>query len=578
MNSSSSSSRRELSLAGILQQAATLAAVSALVLSLCLSAPGNAAARAAQQQQQQQQQQQSLQGTQLLLQLPQQQQQVASSRAFFLTSSSSDAGALAAAAAAAPDQQQQQHGQLLFSVGSRVEDGMLEVVRQLEAQVDRAFGAVSSGVHMIDAAQASSEQAATDASAQALIREVWEVVDTSYMDARKSGFDHEKWSLLRDAALSRTYRDQGSVHRVVREMLAQGVADPYCRFIPPAEFASMKKYDVTGVGLNLGTAEEYTKKTGRALPQSAAAADPNGGVWVVGLSKGSEADRAGMEQGDQLLRVADLDLSGTSPFQAATLIAGPDDSSTSSAVNLTVRKADGRRLDLTVQRPARYLASPVTSSLQERGGGREVGTIRLASFNARALRDVSAALEQLQQRGATEIVLDLRDNRGGLVSEGLEVARLFLSDQVPIVLTQSKAMAADPPRAGAAAATQLPLTVLVNEHTASASEILAGALKDNCRGVLVGKRTYGKGLIQSVYELSDSSGLVITVGKYLTPRGTDIDRFGIAPDFGAQPAPGQAAAVLDACRLDAGQPQQQRQQQQLVLELAAANSASSSRR
>jgi C-terminal processing protease CtpA/Prc len=71
--------------------------------------------------------------------------------------------------------------------------------------------------------------------------------------------------------------------------------------------------------------------------------------------------------------------------------------------------------------------------------------------------------------------------RGGLVSEGLEVARLFLSDRVPIVLTQSKAMAADPPRAGAAAATQLPLTVLVNEHTASASEILAGALKDNCR-------------------------------------------------------------------------------------------------
>jgi C-terminal processing protease CtpA/Prc len=97
------------------------------------------------------------------------------------------------------------------------------------------------------------------------------------------------------------------------------------------------------------------------------------------------------------------------------------------------------------------------------------------------------------------------------------------------------------------------------------------------RGVLVGKRTYGKGLIQSVYELSDSSGLVITVGKYLTPRGTDIDRFGIAPDFGSQPAPGQAAAVLNACRVDAGQPKQQQLQQQLVVELAAANSESSRR-
>lgn len=93
--------------------------------------------------------------------------------------------------------------------------------------------------------------------------------------------------------------------------------------------------------------------------------------------------------------------------------------------------------------------------------------------------------------------------------------------------------------------------MLVNEHTASASEILAGAIKDNCRGVLVGKRTYGKGLIQSVYELSDSSGMVITVGKYLTPRGVDIDRFGIAPDFRSLPGPRDAAAVLDACRLDA---------------------------
>eukprot|EP00879_Flechtneria_rotunda_P031514 GHRR01034433.1.p2 GENE.GHRR01034433.1~~GHRR01034433.1.p2 ORF type:complete len:124 (+),score=37.81 GHRR01034433.1:499-870(+) len=113
-------------------------------------------------------------------------------------------------------------------------------------------------------------------------------------------------------------------------------------------------------------------------------------------------------------------------------------------------------------------------------------------------------------------------------------------------------MAADPPKAGETASTRLPLTVLVNEHTASASEILAGALKDNCRGLLVGTRTYGKGLIQSVYELSDSSGLVITVGKYLTPRGVDIDRFGIAPDFSSQPAPTQAAEALNACRLSAG--------------------------
>ncbi len=142
--------------------------------------------------------------------------------------------------------------------------------------------------------------------------------------------------------------------------------------------------------------------------------------------------------------------------------------------------------------------------------------------------------------------------RGGLVSEGLEVARLFLAPNSPIVLTESKAMAAEPPRSGPAPPlTSAPLTVMVNEHTASASEILAGALHDNCRAVLVGGRTYGKGLIQSVYELSDSSGLVITVGKYLTPRRTDIDRSGIMPDFRSQPTAERAAAALDACRLEA---------------------------
>lgn len=139
------------------------------------------------------------------------------------------------------------------------------------------------------------------------------------------------------------------------------------------------------------------------------------------------------------------------------------------------------------------------------------------------------------------------------MSEGLEVARLFLSNDAPIVLTKSKAMAADPPTAHGPAATELPLTVLVNEHTASASEILAGALKDNCRAVLVGKKTYGKGLIQSVYELSDSSGLVITVGKYLTPSGVDIDGNGIKPDFRGLPQPDKASQALKACRLNHAQ-------------------------
>lgn len=134
--------------------------------------------------------------------------------------------------------------------------------------------------------------------------------------------------------------------------------------------------------------------------------------------------------------------------------------------------------------------------------------------------------------GATRLVIDLRDNRGGLVSEGIEVARLFLDNNATIVVTEGRARASDKPIvANGPALTKLPLAVLVNDHTASASEILAGALRDNCRAVVAGSQTYGKGLIQSVYELSDGSGLVVTVGKYLTPGLTDIDQSGIKPDF-----------------------------------------------
>ena len=369
-------------------------------------------------------------------------------------------------------------------------------------------------------------------------------------------------------------------------MVARGLPDPYCRWVPPSEFAAMKKYDVTGVGLNLGTAEEYVKKTGRALPPgrgvsssggSASSGGSGGDVWVVGISKGSAADAAGLEQGDQIVAVGGARLGGLSPFQASALISGAADeeadeqqqqqASTSSSgsgsgsgssgssattVVLTVRKSDGRTLDVAVPRAPQRLASPVSYSLQRRAGGRRVGVIAVKSFTARAQRDVAAAVQELAAKGADELELDLRDNRGGLVTEGLEVARLFLDGGAPIVLTESSAMAAAPPRAAGPALTRLPLTVLVNGHTASASEILAGALKDNCRAVLVGGRTYGKGLIQSVYELSDQSGLVITVGKYLTPGGVDIDRFGIEPDFKSAPGAARAEAALEACRVARG--------------------------
>ncbi|KXZ42218.1 hypothetical protein GPECTOR_180g254 [Gonium pectorale] len=467
-------------------------------------------------------------------------------------------------------------------LASETEDRLLEAARQVEARLEGVLGALAGGVTGM--AEAGQEADRATAAAHSLIREVWEVVDGNYLDARSTGFDRQRWAQLRDAALAVPYRDTAAGYRAVRDLLARGLSDPYCRFIGPAELDAMKKYDVSGVGLNLGTANEFVVKTGNDLP---APRDPSSGegVYVVGVSKGSPADVAGIRQGDELLAVQGESLAETTPFRAAGLISGaveepPSDSGgeegrsgggggkegrrkggpAAEEVRVVVRHAGGSEEELVLVRPTRRVPSAVSTSLARSpvslpGGGRGeelVGTVRLAAFNARAQSDVAAAIRQLEAAGASRLVLDLRDNRGGLVTEGLEVARLFLDGDAPIVVTARRDAPPDTPRAPGPALTSAPLLVLVNGHTASASEIVAGALHDNCRAVLAGSRTYGKGLIQSVYELSDGSGLVITVGKYMTPAGNDIDRYGIKPDYSSVPSAVQYDSTVAACKLAAG--------------------------
>ncbi|KAL4451934.1 hypothetical protein ABPG75_007596 [Micractinium tetrahymenae] len=453
-----------------------------------------------------------------------------------------------------------------FNLASVAEDRLLEFVRQVGVRVDSAVEAVkdvaSQGAPSPDAAEGRE-----------LIAEVCEVVESSFSDARGAGFDREAWQKLKEKALARPLRDRSAAYGVIRELLAE-LRDPYSRFVTPGEFASMLKYDVSGVGLNLGTAEEFANKTGQPLPEGREAGSAAGGegVWVVGLIRGLAGDVAGLQQGDQLLELDGQRLEGQSPFAVASLLQGQDEAEEGQGLGLqaaAVRKFDGSEQEVTLQRPLRVLQSPASSRLDSGPNGEKVGVIRLASFNARAQRDTLAAVHRLQAAGASRLVLDLRDNRGGLVSEGIEVARLFLDDGALVVRTEGKAKAsAAPITAPGPAATTAPLVVLVNDHTASASEIVAGALRDNCRAVLAGKRTYGKGLIQSVYELSDGSGLVLTVGKYVTPSGTDIDREGLQPDFRSQPSGEAVERALQACRLQravsapALAEQQQPQQQQ----------------
>jgi carboxyl-terminal processing protease len=161
----------------------------------------------------------------------------------------------------------------------------------------------------------------------------------------------------------------------------------------------------------------------------------------------------------------------------------------------------------------------------------KIGLVRITQFNLKTLPDFRKALRELTDQGAGSILIDLRNNPGGLLNSCVEIADLLLNDGV-IVSTRGRFDRANEVfYAREGTITDLPMAVLINEGSASASEILAGALKDHGRAVIVGKQSFGKGSVQTLFNLSDSSGVFVTIAKYYTPAGTVIDKVGLSPDI-----------------------------------------------
>jgi len=159
----------------------------------------------------------------------------------------------------------------------------------------------------------------------------------------------------------------------------------------------------------------------------------------------------------------------------------------------------------------------------------DVGYIRLTQFSANASKEMADAIKALEAQNVNGYILDLRSNPGGLLYSSIEIAQMWLKEGT-IVSTSDRQGERDRETANNRALTDKPLVVLVDGGSASASEILSGALQDNKRAVLVGTKTFGKGLVQSVRGLGDGSGLAVTIAKYYTPKGRDINQAGIVPD------------------------------------------------
>jgi carboxyl-terminal processing protease len=252
------------------------------------------------------------------------------------------------------------------------------------------------------------------------------------------------------------------------------------------------------------------------------------GLRVDAVYDGSPAKRAGLRPGDVIVAADGRDLGGMSQQESVDRVKGPP----GSAVKLTWIH-DGKRVTKDVSRST--VTVPVVASQLRSADGCKIGVVRLSQFSSGAHAEVYAALRKLQKRGAKVFVLDLRDNGGGLVSEAQLIASAFLKDG-PIVTTRGRAVKEQTLRAtGDPVVPKAPLAVLVNGDTASASEIVTGALQDRDRATVVGTETFGKGVFQEVLELSNGGALDITAGQYFTPKGRNLGGKGVATGKGIIP-------------------------------------------
>lgn len=343
-----------------------------------------------------------------------------------------------------------------------------------------------------------------------VIDQTWQIVFRDYLDINGK-YTPEKWRNLRRQVLSKSYGSTKESYEAIRGMLAS-LDDPYTRFLDPREFKEMQidtSGELSGVGIQLSLDKE-TKE-----------------LVVVSPIEGSPASRAGVMPKDVIVSIDGKSTKGMSTEDAVKLIRGQ----AGSTVTLTLRR-DGKLVDTPLVR-ARIELHAVDSQVNTTPDGTKIGYIRLKQFNANAAKDMAAALKELEGKNVQGYVLDLRSNPGGLLMASIAIARQWLDEGV-IVSTKTRDGIQDTKRANGRSLTQKPLVVLVNEGSASASEILSGALQDNHRAVVVGEKTFGKGLVQSVRGLSDGSGMTVTIAKYLTPNGRDIHKHGIDPDVRAK--------------------------------------------
>lgn len=329
-------------------------------------------------------------------------------------------------------------------------------------------------------------------------------------EAPNFGVFWEAWRQIEDEFYGELPGPEERVYGAIRGSL-RSLDDPYTIFTDPTD-TEVNRPDLAGEFEGIGAFVTQTE---------------DGQLMIQSPMPGQPAEQAGILAGDVVIKVDGNDITDLDINEAVLLIRGPR----GTIVKLTVvREGEAEPLDFDVERARIEIPSVTDAKVNTDDGKSPVGYLRLTEFAQDTKQELDKSLDQLREDGAQAVIIDVRNNPGGFLNTAIDVVSTFIDEGVVVIQEDSSGVRREEQARPGGHWLDLPVVVLVNRGSASASEILAGALRDHERAVLVGETSFGKGSVQNVHDLSDGSELRVTVAVWRTPDGDLIHRKGIEPD------------------------------------------------
>lgn len=333
---------------------------------------------------------------------------------------------------------------------------------------------------------------------QKLFDKTWKVINREYYEP---SLNHQNWYRWKEHYKNKIKTDEDA--RIAIDTMIASLDEPYTRFMPKKDFEDLTTSitsKIYGIGVNI-----YSNA---------------GKIEIFNVMPATPADFAQLKQGDIITAVNGKDINGMNVSDVATLVRGPENS----IVELTILRKN-KKLTKKIKRKEIKIKSVKSSVLDN-----HIGYIQILSFmSGTTPNEFMEALENTKSTDA--LILDLRGNTGGLLDNAVFIADMFINNGTIVNIIYRNGYAKSIKAQDEHLGLQKPVVVLVNGASASASEILSGALQDTHKATLVGRKTFGKGLVQKVVPLPNQTGVNVTIARYLTPNGTDINKLGIKPDI-----------------------------------------------